>query len=56
MTKPMTEFCNSCGVRLTELGYTRFPCPTCGSEIGRCVKCRKQSTDYKCSECGFMGP
>ncbi|MDY6965167.1 MAG: HVO_2753 family zinc finger protein [Halobacteriota archaeon] len=56
MTKPKTEFCVSCGVSLIEMGFTRFSCPLCGNEIGRCSKCRKQSNPYKCPECEFMGP
>lgn len=47
--------CISCGVNLVERGFTRFPCPECGTIIGRCVKCRHQSNIYKC-ECGFEGP
>jgi len=49
------ESCVSCGVMLVEPGFVRFPCPECGEEIGRCVKCRKQSNPYKC-KCGFIGP
>ncbi|MFQ6055027.1 MAG: HVO_2753 family zinc finger protein [Methanosarcinales archaeon] len=48
--------CISCGVRLFGTGYTRFPCPDCGHEIGRCAKCRKQSNTYICPSCGFTGP
>ncbi|MFV9676582.1 MAG: zinc finger domain-containing protein [Methanosarcinales archaeon] len=53
----MTEYCTSCRVKLIGEGYTAFSCPNCGQvEIGRCVKCRKQSNLYRCEECGFIGP
>ncbi|UGV40027.1 DUF1610 domain-containing protein [Methanococcoides orientis] len=50
------EQCTSCGVRLAEKGYTRFPCPACDTELGRCTKCRQQSNPYTCPKCGFVGP
>ncbi|MBI4362008.1 MAG: DUF1610 domain-containing protein [Euryarchaeota archaeon] len=49
------ERCTSCGARLSEKGYARFPCPMCGARLGRCWRCRKQSIDYRCA-CGFTGP
>ncbi|MDI6889225.1 MAG: zinc finger domain-containing protein [Methanocellales archaeon] len=56
MSKPKkAEGCISCGVKLVEPGFARFPCPNCGEEMGRCVKCRKQSNPYRC-KCGFVGP
>ncbi|MCK5216752.1 MAG: HVO_2753 family zinc finger protein [Methanosarcinales archaeon] len=48
--------CISCGVKLIEKGYVRFPCPSCGKEIGRCTMCRHQSNVYTCPGCGFQGP
>ncbi|MHC1635322.1 MAG: HVO_2753 family zinc finger protein [Candidatus Methanospirareceae archaeon] len=55
MTK--VKYCTSCGVKLTGVGFTVFPCPNCGqSEIRRCAKCRKQSNLYRCEICGFEGP
>ncbi|MCD4703568.1 MAG: zinc finger domain-containing protein [Methanosarcinaceae archaeon] len=50
------EFCTSCGVRLKETGFVRFPCPSCDTELGRCVSCRQQSNMYECKKCGFVGP
>ncbi len=50
------EHCISCGVRLEGAGAVRFKCPSCGAELGRCGKCRKQSNAYKCPSCGFQGP
>jgi len=52
----LAEKCISCGVRLAERGFVRFPCPMCAYPIGRCVRCRKQSIIYKCPKCGFTGP
>ncbi|MDD2665682.1 MAG: zinc finger domain-containing protein [Methanocellales archaeon] len=51
-----SESCISCGVRLTERGFTRFLCPECGEKIGRCTRCRQQSNPYSCAKCGFIGP
>jgi predicted RNA-binding Zn-ribbon protein involved in translation (DUF1610 family) len=48
--------CVACGIRLVETGYVRFPCPTCGGELGRCISCRQQSNPYTCAKCGFVGP
>ncbi|MCK4938582.1 MAG: DUF1610 domain-containing protein, partial [Methanosarcinales archaeon] len=45
------EYCISCGVKLIEEGYVRFPCPSCGREIGRCVMCRHQTNPYTCPKC-----
>ncbi|RZN68876.1 MAG: DUF1610 domain-containing protein [Candidatus Methanolliviera hydrocarbonicum] len=57
MTKTKAiENCTSCNVRLVEAGFTRFPCPTCGETIARCVKCRKQAIRYICPNCGYEGP
>jgi predicted RNA-binding Zn-ribbon protein involved in translation (DUF1610 family) len=50
------EHCISCGVRLEGAGVVRFKCPSCGAEMGRCSKCRKQSNAYICQACGFKGP
>ncbi|VVB93846.1 Uncharacterised protein [uncultured archaeon] len=51
-----SQKCISCGVNLIEHGYVRFPCPQCGTELGRCTACRHQSNTYKCPGCGFEGP
>gem|GEM_PF-205290 len=49
--------CTSCGITLVGIRNTVFPCPDCGEEnIGRCEKCRDQSEEYECPECGFRGP
>lgn len=49
--------CNSCKTDITTVdNSTYFPCPNCGNRIVRCGKCRKESTTYKCEECGFVGP
>ncbi|WP_406656767.1 zinc finger domain-containing protein [Methanolobus sp. ZRKC2] len=50
------EKCTACGKRLVESGFVRFPCPSCGRELGRCVSCRQQSNPYTCPKCGFVGP
>ncbi|MCP8310525.1 MAG: zinc finger domain-containing protein [Candidatus Methylarchaceae archaeon HK02M1] len=35
----------------------KFYCLNCGQVvIWRCEKCRKFSRDYKCINCGFIGP
>jgi len=50
-------YCTSCGTGLVEIGYTVFKCPNCGkATIARCRRCRNQSVEYKCPECGFVGP
>ena len=56
MKEEMPEKCISCGVALTGVGGTRFPCPNCGTVIARCNKCKKQSNVYTCKACGFAGP
>jgi hypothetical protein len=50
--------CSSCKVDIAnDVGSVRFPCPGCGkTEIIRCSKCRKIVAQYKCPECGFVGP
>ncbi len=50
------EHCISCGIRLEGAGIVRFKCPSCGNEIGRCGKCRKQGNAFICQSCGFKGP
>ncbi|MHC1624853.1 MAG: zinc finger domain-containing protein [Methermicoccaceae archaeon] len=50
------DYCNSCGVALIVPGFTRFPCPSCGETIGRCIKCRETGVKYICPKCGFQGP
>ncbi|RZN16335.1 MAG: DUF1610 domain-containing protein [Methanosarcinales archaeon] len=56
MVKKITNNCISCGINLVEQGHVRFPCPSCGTEIGRCVNCRHQSNLYTCPNCKFQGP
>ena len=50
--------CSSCkknNVNMTQA--TIFKCPKCGKgEIIRCGHCRKIAAEYKCPECGFVGP
>jgi len=48
--------CTSSGVALSGRGATHFPCPDCGTTIGRCRQCRDQSVLYRCPKCGFEGP
>ncbi|MDF1558316.1 MAG: zinc finger domain-containing protein [ANME-2 cluster archaeon] len=50
------DYCISCGVKLIEKGYVRFPCPSCQRELGRCVMCRHQTNPYTCPKCEFQGP
>jgi predicted RNA-binding Zn-ribbon protein involved in translation (DUF1610 family) len=51
------EACASCGVRLTQRGFSTFVCPACGEQpLGRCVRCRDQGVRYRCRKCGFEGP
>ncbi|MEB3764980.1 MAG: zinc finger domain-containing protein [Desulfurococcales archaeon] len=50
--------CTSCG-RIVAPGEkaVAFLCPNCGQAvIWRCSKCRAQGTQYKCPNCGFIGP
>lgn len=48
--------CVSCGINIVGMSAATFDCPDCGATISRCAKCRKQSTLYECTECGFTGP
>ncbi|MAK04723.1 MAG: RNA-binding protein [Euryarchaeota archaeon] len=50
------EVCNSSGVPLVESNSTSFPCPECGTPIGRSPICRNQGVTYICPTCGFTGP
>ncbi|MBT3772208.1 MAG: DUF1610 domain-containing protein [Euryarchaeota archaeon] len=50
------EVCSASGVPLVERGSTSFPCPTCGTAIGRSPLCRNQAALYVCQDCGFQGP
>mgnify|MGYP003600118064 CR=1 FL=1 len=43
MKEEMPERCISCGITLTGVGGARFPCPSCGTVIARCSKCKKPS-------------
>ncbi|MDD3245606.1 MAG: zinc finger domain-containing protein [Methanosarcina sp.] len=56
MSSHKIEYCTSCGIRLVEKGYVKFPCPQCGEEIGRCTSCRQQGNVYTCPKCGFKAP
>ena len=48
--------CVSCGINIVGMSAATFDCPECGNLIHRCATCRKQSTLYRCTECGFTGP
>ena len=50
------EVCNSSGVPLVESNSTSFPCPICGTHIGRSPICRNQGVTYVCTDCDFTGP
>jgi predicted RNA-binding Zn-ribbon protein involved in translation (DUF1610 family) len=56
MSSQKVEYCTSCGIRLVEKGYVKFPCPQCGAEIGRCSSCRQQGNVYTCPKCGYKAP
>jgi len=56
MAKSRITKCVACNVDLIEHGFVRFPCPNCGTELGRCMMCRHQSIPYSCPNCGFEGP
>lgn len=53
-----TKHCVSCKKNIVNLNEsTTFNCPKCGKgKIIRCGNCRKIAVEYKCSECGFVGP
>lgn len=53
-----TKHCVSCKKNIVNLNEaTIFNCPKCGKgKIIRCGNCRKIAVEYKCSECGFVGP
>lgn len=51
-----TKKCVSCGINIVGMSAATFACPDCGTELSRCAKCRKQSTLYRCNDCGFTGP
>ncbi len=48
--------CVTCGINVTATNAASFGCPSCGHALHRCAKCRKQSNQYNCPECGFRGP
>ncbi|RLF65924.1 MAG: RNA-binding protein [Thermoplasmata archaeon] len=53
-----TPICTSCKrpIPPTEKAVS-FPCPSCGQIIiWRCSKCRKLALEYRCVNCGFIGP
>jgi Zn-ribbon RNA-binding protein len=48
--------CTSCNKELVSQ-YTEFKCPKCGkAKIIRCDSCKATVKNYKCPECGFIGP
>lgn len=51
-----SQKCISCGIQIAGTNAASFKCPDCGNQIHRCATCRKQSTLYKCNDCGFTGP
>jgi predicted RNA-binding Zn-ribbon protein involved in translation (DUF1610 family) len=50
------KLCTSCKSPLAQEGAVEFGCPACGTEVYRCYRCREQSVDYVCKNCGFQGP
>ena len=50
--------CTNCGINIeSENVWVGFPCPKCGKgKILRCDRCRKLENQYKCEDCGFVGP
>ncbi|MCH1524735.1 zinc finger domain-containing protein [Euryarchaeota archaeon] len=50
------KVCTSSGVPLVDNKSTAFPCPDCGTSIGRSAQCRTQAVPYICPTCGFQGP
>ncbi|MDD5182060.1 MAG: zinc finger domain-containing protein [Candidatus Nanoarchaeia archaeon] len=52
------QICNACKADISIVkNSTKFPCPGCGKvTIVRCGKCRTIAAEYKCPECGFIGP
>jgi len=56
MKEEIPDKCISCGVALIGVGGTKFPCPSCGTVIARCNKCKKPSNVYSCKAWGFTGP
>ena len=52
----MVKICSSCNKEVSGES-AEFKCPSCGSpKIIRCGHCRKTVKQYKCPECGFVGP
>jgi hypothetical protein len=52
----LMERCTSCNTEVTD-DFTKFKCPSCGKEdIIRCNRCKSISKQYKCPNCGFIGP
>ncbi len=52
------KYCISCKKDIAnDTGSVLFMCPSCGKfEIVRCSHCRSIVAQYKCPECGFVGP
>ncbi|MEE2629913.1 MAG: zinc finger domain-containing protein [Candidatus Thermoplasmatota archaeon] len=48
--------CASSGTPLVDSESTSFPCPGCGTVLGRSQRCRVQAVKYICPECRFEGP
>jgi len=48
--------CSSCNKEVN-FDFTEFNCPKCSkTKIIRCDHCKTTSKEYKCEECGFIGP
>ncbi|MGI6589124.1 MAG: zinc finger domain-containing protein [Candidatus Iainarchaeum sp.] len=48
--------CTTCNKVVTS-NHIEFKCPSCGkTNIVRCASCKEDSKEYKCKECGFVGP
>jgi predicted RNA-binding Zn-ribbon protein involved in translation (DUF1610 family) len=50
------KICSSCNKEVN-FDFTEFKCPKCEkTTITRCDHCKTTTKEYKCSECGFIGP
>ncbi|MBT3464695.1 DUF1610 domain-containing protein [archaeon] len=54
----MEHKCSSYNVKIAnDKGAVIFKCPSCGKhEIVRSLQARQNAAQYKCPECGFVGP
>lgn len=48
--------CVTCGIDISGTNAASYACPQCGTQLHRCGTCRKQSNQYECPDCGFLGP